>query len=398
MRLIASLSLALISGLAWAQAPVRVDNVRLWAAPDYTRVVFDLSGPVEHRVSLLKDPARLLVEIPNARGGVNLESLEGKGLVQSLKAAPGEAQSLRVLIQSAGGADIRPKSFLLKPAEQYGHRLVVDLYPPQAAAEAVKSVKQLDTTGQRDVVVAVDAGHGGDDPGARGRNGAWEKDITLAIARKLAAHINRQPGMKAVLVRDGDYYLGLRSRMAAAREHKADMFLSIHADAFHDSRVRGSSVYILSDRGASSEAAKWLADKENASDLVGGVSLEDKDQMLASVLLDLSQNYTLESSAYLAKHLLGEMSDVGKVHRHYVERASFMVLKSPDIPSVLVETAFISNPDEEKRLQDPAHQEKLARSMRDGILSYLNRYPPPGTRFAKRNQTVASGDGTPGLP
>ena len=398
MRLIASLTLALISGLAWAQAPVRVDNVRLWAAPDHTRVVFDLSGPVEHRVSLLKDPARLLVEIPNARSAMNMEVLEGKGLVQSLKAAPGEAQSLRVLIQSAGGADIRPKSFLLKPGEQYGHRLVVDLYPPQAAAEAVKSVKQLDTAGQRDVVVAIDAGHGGDDPGARGKNGAWEKDITLAIARKLAAHINRQPGMKAVLVRDGDYYLGLRSRMAAAREYKADMFLSIHADAFHDSRVRGSSVYILSDRGASSEAAKWLADKENASDLVGGVSLEDKDQMLASVLLDLSQNYTLESSAYLARHLLNEMDNVGKVHRHYVERASFMVLKSPDIPSVLVETAFISNPEEERRLQDPAHQEKLAFSMHNGILSYLNRYPPPGTRFAKRSQTVASGDSTPGAP
>jgi N-acetylmuramoyl-L-alanine amidase len=162
--------------------------------------------------------------------------------------------------------------------------------------------------------------------------------------------------------------------------------------------VRGSSVYILSDRGASSEAAKWLADKENASDLVGGVSLEDKDQMLASVLLDLSQNYTLESSAYLAKHLLNEMDHVGKVHRHYVERASFMVLKSPDIPSVLVETAFISNPEEERRLQDPAHQEQLARSMHGGILSYLNRYPPPGTRFAKRSQTVAADDSAPGVP
>jgi N-acetylmuramoyl-L-alanine amidase len=238
----------------------------------------------------------------------------------------------------------------------------------------------------------VDAGHGGEDPGARGAKGTKEKDVTLAIARKLANKINQEPGMKAVLVRNGDYYIGLRKRMAIARKHRADLFVSIHADSFRDKRVRGSSVYTLSRRGASSEAAKWLAEKENSADLVGGVSLDDKDDVLAGVLLDLSQTATLQASGEVAHHVYKQLGQVGKVHGKRVQRAGFAVLKSPDIPSMLIETAFISNPAEERNLTSPSHQTKIARAIMRGIKGHFHDSPPAGTKLALMLRRKRNGD------
>jgi N-acetylmuramoyl-L-alanine amidase len=231
-------------------------------------------------------------------------------------------------------------------------------------------------------VVAVGAGHGGRDLGATGRAGTREKDITLKIARSLADLIDRQPGMKATLIRDGDYFIPLRQRFTKAREAKADLFVSIHADAFDDRSVRGSSVFILSNSGATSEAANWLARSENKADLVGGVTLDDKDATLAAVLLDLSQGATLEASHDVASHVLSSLARVGKTHKRYVERAGFAVLRSPDVPSVLVETAFISNPDEERKLRDPKHRAALAQAIFKGVKGYFHSSPPPGTWLA----------------
>jgi N-acetylmuramoyl-L-alanine amidase len=295
---------------------------------------------------------------------------------------------------------VKPKSFLLKPNREYGHRLVVDLYDGETAtkqrSQPVKTAKAL---GQRDVVIAVDPGHGGEDPGARGLKGTYEKDVVLAVAHKLAASINDQEGMRAVLIRDGDYYLGLRKRIAKAREHQADLFVSIHADAFHDPNVRGSSVYTLSRSGASNEAARWLAERENSADLVGGVSLEDKDDMLASVLLDLSQIGTLQASSEAASRVLSQLKGLGKTHKRKVQQAGFVVLKSPDIPSMLVETAFITNPQEELRLKSEEYQQKIATALMMGIRDYFKFQPPPGTllasnqvRKAPRKHVISRGE------
>jgi N-acetylmuramoyl-L-alanine amidase len=244
----------------------------------------------------------------------------------------------------------------------------------------------------RDVIVAIDAGHGGEDPGAIGANGTREKQVTLQIARTLARLVEKEPGMRPVLVRDGDYYIRLRKRIAIARKHKADLFVSIHADAFRDKRVSGSSVYTLSHRGASSEAAKWLADKENSADLIGGIDLSENDNLLATVLLDMTQNATLEHSNAAASKVLANLKKVGAVHNRSVQKAGFVVLKSPDIPSMLVETAFISNPKEEKRLRNADHQAKLARAVLGGVKSYFASYPPPGSKLAGDE----SGDGVKG--
>lgn len=240
------------------------------------------------------------------------------------------------------------------------------------------------TARPRDLIIAIDAGHGGKDPGARGRHGTREKDVVLAIARKLARLIEREPGMKPVLIRDGDYFLRLRERIRRAHDHRADLFISIHADAFNDTRVHGSSVYVLSRRGASSEMARLLARHENTADLVGGVSLDDKDDLLKTVLLDLSQSASIEASTEVADKVLRELRRVGKVHKRSVQKAGFVVLKSPDIPSILVETAFISNPREERKLRDPRHQERMARAILAGVRGYFEQNPPPGTLIAAR--------------
>jgi N-acetylmuramoyl-L-alanine amidase len=242
----------------------------------------------------------------------------------------------------------------------------------------------------RNVVVALDAGHGGKDPGAVGRHGTREKDVVLQIARRLKARIDREPGMEAYLTRDGDYFVPLRERIERARRQRADLFVSIHADAFKNRQARGSSVYVLSPRGATDEAARWLAARENAADLVGGVSLDDKDAMLASVLLDLSQTAAIDASVNVADQVLSRLGTVGRLHRSTVGRAGFLVLKSPDIPSILVETAFISNPDEEAQLKNARHQEALAGAIVDGIRAYFYDNPPPGTLLAMEGPPARS--------
>jgi N-acetylmuramoyl-L-alanine amidase len=319
------------------------------------------------------------------------------------EAKAGDPKSLRIVVDLK--RVVRPKSFVLKPAPPHGHRVVVDLLDtdaspaavqaaavakalvvkPSAAAAESKSPPAAAPSG-RDIVIAIDAGHGGDDPGAIGARGSREKEITLAIARRLERLVRTEPGMRAVLTRSNDRFVPLRQRTQIARRHKADLFVSIHADAFNDPRARGSSVFVLSDRGATSEAARWLAERENAADLVGGVKLEDKDDVLASVLLDLSQTGTRQASLNVAGNVYDELGKLGEVHGSQVQQAGFVVLKSPDIPSMLVETAFISNPDEENRLTNPAHQELIAQAMLRGIREYFRRSPPPGTLLAQRQQ------------
>nr|AHN97918.1 N-acetylmuramoyl-L-alanine amidase [uncultured bacterium lac153] len=253
---------------------------------------------------------------------------------------------------------------------------------------ATKSMQQLRKAGMRELVIAIDAGHGGQDPGARGGKGTREKDVTLAIARELARQINATPGLKAYLTRDADVFIPLAQRYQKARAAKADMFVSIHADAFNNPDANGSSVFVLSQRGASSQAARWLANQENAADLVGGVRLQDKDNTLASVLLDLSQSATMKASEDIAGHVLSGLKKLGKTHKASVERANFVVLRSPDVPSMLVETAFITNPEEERRLNDPRHQKDLARAILDGVNRYFTRQPPPGTLYAARAEAA----------
>ncbi|BCT93371.1 N-acetylmuramoyl-L-alanine amidase [Lysobacter helvus] len=253
---------------------------------------------------------------------------------------------------------------------------------------ATKSMQQLMRGGMRPLIVAIDAGHGGQDPGARGANGSREKDLTLAIARELARQVNATPGLKAYLTRDTDVFIPLAQRYQKARAAKADLFVSIHADAFNNPEASGSSVFVLSQRGASSQAARWLANQENAADLVGGVRLQDKDNTLASVLLDLSQSATMKASEDIAGHVLTGLKRLGRTHKSSVERANFVVLRSPDVPSMLVETAFITNPDEERKLNDPRHRTELARAILDGVNTYFTRQPPPGTLYAARAEAA----------
>lgn len=294
------------------------------------------------------------------------------------------------------------KHFMIGPEGGLGHRLVVDLIDESAGAgtqtvtarapvEPRRSV--ADIVQPRPVVIAIDAGHGGADPGALGASGLREKDVVLAIARRLEKLVAAESGMRPVMIRDGDYFVSLRQRTRKAREHKADLFVSIHADAFHDRRVRGSSLFVLSQNGASSEAARWLAERENAADLVGGVSLDDREEDIASVLLDLTRESTMVESHKVAKSILQRMGPIGKLHRPNVQQAGFAVLKSLDVPSVLVETAFISNPEDEARLRDPRHQQLIAQAIFDGIREYFTRYPPDGTVYAmRREHTIARGD------
>ncbi|MGB5306299.1 MAG: N-acetylmuramoyl-L-alanine amidase [Gammaproteobacteria bacterium] len=373
-------------------AQVEFRNVRVWDAPDHTRVVFDTSGPVTHTVFALQDPERLVIDVPAAQATDALKTHKQKGgLVTDIRTAHNKQDVLRIVLDLAQAT--RPRSFTLKPGGQYGHRLVVDLYSNAAASEVAPTKSVADKTSDlRELIIAIDAGHGGEDPGAIGKHGTREKHVVLSIAQRLARLVEEEPGMRPVLIRQGDYYIGLRQRINKARKHKADLFISIHADGFRDRSVRGSSVYVLSRRGASSEMGRWLAAKENAADLVGGVSLDDKDDLLAEVLLDLSQTATIEASFDLAGNLLDELKRVGRPHKSTVQQAGFVVLKSPDIPSILVETAFISNPAEESKLRDKKHQQTLARAMLSGIRDYFGRYPPPGTLLSAREHIIQRGD------
>jgi len=381
--------------LAWILALVAtpafsadVDGFRVWTDPEKTRAVLDLDSRTEYQLFTLENPARVVIDLPKSSLDHTLTfTEEHAGVISGVRHGAPDKNTLRVVLDLENASDV--KSFLLDPTGAYGYRLVVDLFPKNSrnSKTTLKQVSAMQAS-DRDVVVAIDAGHGGEDPGATGKNRTREKDVVLAIAKELKKTIDAQPGMKAVLTRTGDYYIPLRDRFEKARKYRADLFVSIHADAFRKREVSGSSVFVLSSKGASSEYARRLAASENSSDLVGGVTLSDKDEMLASVLLDLSQSATMEASNSVADSVFGSLRAQGKTHKNRVEHANFMVLKSPDVPSILVETAFISNPSEEKRLRNPAWQRKTARAITDGIQNYFYMSPPPGTWIASNRQPV----------
>ena len=375
-RLILTAVLALFA--AGVQAATTVENIRIWADNGKTRVVLDLSRPAKHNIFTLRGPDRLVVDLEDGRLASSLRDLPaGVGSVRRIRTG---AVSTRLRVVLDLSEDVRSRSFTAGPNSQYGDRLVIDLQQT-GALQTVKRASEAYTPG-RDIVVAVDPGHGGHDPGAIGKSRTREKDVALAISRKLASRINAEKGMRAVLIRDGDYYVDHRQRTSIARKHKADLFVSIHADAVDDRRANGATVYALSLKGASDEEARLLAERENAAVRVGGVSLEDKDEVIAEVLLDLSQNASLSASLDVGAKVIGELSRVVKVRRKNVQQAGLLVLKSPDMPSILVETAYISNPAEEKKLRDRNHQAKLANAIMSGIRSYFYTNPPPDTQIA----------------
>jgi len=376
---------------------VTVDNVRVWAAPDSTRVVFDVSGPVKHKLFSLNKPHRAVIDLKNAT--LKKNTTQPKPLdkyLEGIRSGARNKNDLRIVLDLK--KQIKYKIFQLQPNKHYGHRLVIDLFDveiKQAKKEEIKKEIKKETQQPaklRDVIIAIDAGHGGDDPGAKGPSGVYEKNVVLKIAKNLAEVINKERGMRAVLIRKSDYYIKLRNRIEKAREYKADLFISIHADAFRDPKVRGSSVYVLSKKGASSEAAKWLAEKENSSDLIGGVSLENKDDLVASVLLDLSQTASLEASIDIADRILKGLRKVGKVHKRNVQSAPFAVLKSPDIPSILIETAFISNPIEEKKLTNSKHRKKMSNAILIGLKGYFRDFAPEDSLLSSRKHTIERGE------
>ncbi len=361
-------------------------DVRLSQSAEKLRLVFDISSPLEHKLFLLSNPDRVVIDMVNAQSrGLRSAVKSSNGWLKGIRTAPRNGSDLRMVLDLS--RPVSSNSFVLKPDHKHGHRLVVDLFAKGETARVVPGKMQSRSTPRRgrEVIIAIDAGHGGEDPGAIGKGKTREKDVVLAIAKKLQALVNKEPGMRAVMIREGDYYIGLRDRIKKAREHKADLFVSIHADSFKRSSARGSSVFTLSSHGATSEAARWLAEKENAADLIGGVSLDDKDDVLASVLLDLSQTATIEASTTVADKVLKQLGEVNELHKRHVEQAGFAVLKSPDIPSILVETAFISNSREERKLKNSSHQKKLASAILSGMRSYFRKYPPPGTTLALRS-------------
>ena len=399
--------------LGSAVAGVSISSTRIWPAQDYTRLTLESKQAIRHNMFTIGNPDRLVVDLEDVDINETLNQLTGKiaaddPYIKSLRIGRFKPGIVRLVFDLK--AEIKPQLFDLKPVGEYEYRLVLDVYPahpldPMMAllesaasapqpAEPVAGETHIDTaqsapgiTGTKPVpdnipemrartlIIAIDAGHGGEDPGAHGRRGTHEKDVTLSIARKVKALVDETPNMRGVLIRDGDYFIPLVGRVSKARKANADLFVSIHADAFIRPNARGSSVFALSEHGATSTAARWLAKKENEADLIGGVNLDIKDPYLARTLLDLSQTATINDSMKLAKYVLGELSNINDLHRGHVEQAGFAVLKSPDIPSILVETAFISNPDEESRLNDSAYQDKLARAVLGGIKRYFSQNP-----------------------
>jgi N-acetylmuramoyl-L-alanine amidase len=373
-----------------------VSGFRVWADPVKTRAVLDLDSKTHYKLFSLNKPHRVVIDLQGSSIDIPLElDEEHAGVITGVRYGQPDKDTLRVVFDISESVEL--KSFLLDPTAQYSHRLVIDLFTKSSRQNSslVKHMADFNTP-NRNVVIAIDAGHGGEDPGAMGKKNTREKDVVLRIARELKKAIDKEPGMEGVLIRDGDYYISLRGRYEKARKARADLFISIHADAFSRRSVQGSSVFVLSARGASSEFARLLADSENASDLVGGVTLSDKDDMLASVLLDLSQSATREASNKVAGDILGALKRTGKTHKNYVGHANFVVLKSPDVPSVLVETAFISNPAEEKRLTEKEFQQRMARAITRGVRDYFYTSPPPGTWIAANRDDakyiVARGD------
>ena len=389
----------------------RVRAVRVWPAPEYTRVTLESGEPLRHHLITIKDPERLVldlegVDFPSVQEGFGGKVSPSDPYIGNLRVGRFKPGVVRVVLDLK--TEVKPQIFTLAPVGDYGHRLVLDIYPTQPvdpilallqkpslkmdpslgknlgepaeerkreAAPRAPSAREQPAA-ERLVTIAVDAGHGGEDPGARGRHGTYEKTVTMTIARKLKALIDAQPSMRALLIRDGDYFLDLRARVEKAEVVNADVFVSIHADSFVKAHARGSSVFALSERGATSTAARELAKRENQADFIGGFNVKSKDPYLKMTLADLKFTAQISDSIKLARAVLGELGDVNSLHRGRVEQAGFAVLKAPQIPSILVETAFISNPDEEKRLNDDAYQEKIARAILRGVKSYISKNPP----------------------
>jgi N-acetylmuramoyl-L-alanine amidase len=338
---------------------------------------------VKYELMAIKDPDRLVLDLETNDLTPALSDLQTKlsgddPYIKGLRVARNRPGVIRVVLDLK--TEVKPQVFVLKPIGEYGHRLVLDIYPaldPLAALiEQTEKERRENPAVARLATIVIDAGHGGEDPGALGRHGSREKNVTLTIARRLKALVDAEPNMRAVLTRDGDYFLPLAERVEKARKLRADLFVSIHADSFIKPHARGSSVFALSERRATSEAARWLARKENEADLIGGVNLDVKDVYLKKTLLDLAQTATIDYSLRLGDLVLKRLGTVNTLHRGRVEQASFAVLKAPDVPSILVETAFISNPEEEKRLNDEGYQDKLARAILEGLKDYVARHPP----------------------
>ena len=392
-----------LGAIAWVLASVLtvsaadVNAVRLWRAPDHTRLVLDLSEAAEFSTLSLDNPERFVIDLSQSRLTASLNALPLEGTpLSGVRSGIRQGADLRLVFDLS--ASVRTSVFLLPPNDTTGHRVVIDLFDktPTEEPEPVLSVESLES--RRDIVIAIDPGHGGEDPGALGPGGLREKTVVLQIARRLENQLAKIPGFKPVLVRTGDYYVSLKNRRDKARALEADLFVSIHADAFREKSAHGASVYALSMRGATSTTAQYLADTENSADLVGGVELAEMDPMLAGVLADLSMTGTLDTSLNLGALILEQIDGVARLHKKRVEQAGFAVLKSPDVPSLLIETGFISNPGEAERLAMPAYQDKMARAIRRGIQSWFARQPPPGTLLAwqreqgGREVTIGAGD------
>jgi len=436
--------ISVVLSILWishAQAAVAISAIRLWPAQDYTRITIESNQLIRYKQFTIKNPERLVIDLEQVDLNEILNTLNNKignddPYIKSARVGRFKPGVVRLVLDLK--TEVKPQLFNLQPVGEYGHRLVMDIFPTHpvdpllallqssgiAVHAAVPDIASMPVItgntatenalstepaqslaialpsatseknlphgrperGGRILIIAIDAGHGGEDPGARGRSGTNEKNVTLSIARKLKAQIDDSPGMRGVLIRDGDYFLPLDVRVNKARHARADLFVSIHADAFVKSNARGSSVFALSERGATSTTARWLAKKENEADLIGGVNIAEKDPYLARTLLDLSQTATISDSIKLAKHVLGELGGINTLHRGQVEQAGFAVLKSPDIPSILIETAFISNPAEESRLNDGSYQEKMALAILGGIKRYFAKNP------ALSKQTIAQSD------